>query len=417
MSFHVGEDLGDYKIVAIIGAGSMGRVFQVEHRLTKRKEAVKVLSAELATETQIQRFEREIAHQARLTHPNIATVHNAISWEGCLILVTEFLEGETLERLLSRGRLPIETGIEYIRQTLSALAYAHDQGVVHRDVSPANLIITPNGTVKLTDFGVSKSFGDLQLTNCGDIVGSLEYMAPEQARGSAHSDLRSDLYSAGAILHEVLTGTKPFGGNRRFAPIVTDAESDPPRPTDLEPRLDQRWNAVVSKALLRDRESRYSSASEFWQAIEQVAPPSSRNASLAAAMKPPRFGVIKAAVASAAMLPFLVAPITRLWYVPPLAGITFHIQAPKPEATSQAVSSIPVRTENVPVPRAAAHPLRAEPVQKNIVESISNQPEPRRALSTDQQSEPASEAPPPAPRKKRFWRKLNPFKKKAQGTP
>src|SRR5271154_3870452 len=117
MSFHVGEDIGDYQIVAIIGAGSMGRVFQVEHRLTKRKEAAKILSAELATDVQIQRFEREMAVQAHLNHPNIATLHNAFRWNGCLVLIMEYLEGRTLEKALNDGRLPIETGIHYIRQT------------------------------------------------------------------------------------------------------------------------------------------------------------------------------------------------------------------------------------------------------------------------------------------------------------
>jgi serine/threonine-protein kinase len=270
MSFHVGEDLGDYKIIAIIGAGSMGRVFQVEHKLTKRKEAVKVLSAELATEVQIQRFEREIALQSRLNHPNIAVAHNAACWEGCLILVTEFIDGETLEKLLSRGRLSIENGVEYIRQILSALSYAHEQGVIHRDINPANIIIAPDGVVKIIDFGVSKSFGDSQLTNCGDIVGCIDYMAPEQARSSSLADRRADLYSVGAILYQVLTGRKPFGDSRKFAPLAKDSESEPARPTELEPRLRPEWDEIVGKALMRDRDRRYLAASEFLQDIQKM---------------------------------------------------------------------------------------------------------------------------------------------------
>jgi serine/threonine-protein kinase len=402
MSFHVGEDLGDYKIIAIVGAGSMGQVFQVEHRLTKRKEAVKVLSAELATETQIQRFEREIAVQSRLSHPNIATAHNAICWKGCLILVMEFLEGETLEKLLSRGRLPVETGVDYIRQTLSALAYSHAQGVVHRDVSPANLIVTPGGTVKLTDFGVSKRFGDIQLTSLGDIVGNIDYMAPEQARGSSHPDRRSDLYSVGAILFEVLTGRKPFGESRRFAPLVTDSESDPPRPTDLEPCLRPQWNDVVAKALARNRERRYSNASEFLQAIEQAGPASSRKTSIVGAVKQWRFWIAKAGIAAAVMVPLLTAGSVRFWTIPPPAGITFHIPPPKPEALTPAIAPAPTRRGHVPAQRTAA--LRHhtnEPVPENVEESIPSQPE----------------SPTPAPNKKRFWSKLNPFKKKTHSTP
>ena len=394
MGFHVGEDLGDYKIVAIIGAGSMGRVFQVEHRLTKRREAVKVLSAELATQIQIQRFEREIALQARLSHPHIATVHNAISWEGCLILVTEFLEGQTLEKLLSRGRIPIDTGMEYIRQTLSALAYAHDQGIVHRDVSPANLIITPDGTVKLTDFGLSKSFGDPQLTNHGEIVGSVDYMAPEQARGSAHTDARSDLYSVGAILYEVLTGKKPFGDRRKFGPFATDSESDPPRPTDLEPALRPEWNAVVAKALMRDPEQRYASASEFLEAMDQAAPASVRGASLAGAGQRSRLAVAKTGSAAAAMLLLLAAGLVRFPRVPPPSGIRFHIPAPPAETISQSIAATVPRTDKPPLASAAAR-HRAQ----NVEESPS-QPE----------------SPAPAP-KKRFWSKLNPFRKKAHSKP
>src|SRR3984893_6217783 len=184
MSFHVGETFGDYQITGIIGAGSMGQVFQAEHRLTKRLEAVKVVTAEFAAERQIQRFQREIAVQAALNHPNIAAVHNALHIDGRFVLVMEFIEGQTLEMLLQTGKLPLDTGLGYIRQTLSALSYAHARGVIHRDVTPANLIVTSNGTVKLTDFGVAKAFGDVQLTNCGEVVGSLQYMAPEQIRGN-----------------------------------------------------------------------------------------------------------------------------------------------------------------------------------------------------------------------------------------
>ncbi|HYL38106.1 MAG TPA: serine/threonine-protein kinase [Bryobacteraceae bacterium] len=395
MGFHVGEDLGDYKIVAIVGAGSMGRVFQVEHRLTKRKEAVKVLSAELATQIQIQRFQREIALQARLSHPHIATVHNAISWEGCLVLVTEFLEGQTLEKLLCRGRIPIDTGIEYVRQTLSALAYAHDQGIVHRDVSPANLIITGDGNVKLTDFGLSKSFGDPQLTNHGDIVGSVDYMAPEQASDSAHTDGRSDLYSVGAILYEVLTGKKPFGARRKFGPFATDSESAPPRPTDLEPALRPEWNDVIAKALRRDPEQRYASASEFLEAIEQVAPASVRVAALAGADKRSRFPVAKASLAAAAML-LLAAGLVRFWRVPPPAGVIFHIPPPQAETISQSIAA----TLTAIQPRTGKPPATGRRRSQSVKESSTNQPEP----------------PAPAPRKG-FWSKLNPFRKRPHSAP
>src|ERR1035438_3711695 len=140
MSFHVGEDIGDYRIVSLVGAGSMGQVFQAEHRITKRKEALKVLTAGCTTENQVRRFQREIEVQARLDHPNIARVHNALRLIESLILVIEFIEGESLEKKLLKGTVSRTTGIDYICQTLSALEYAHDRGIVHRDVTPSNLI-------------------------------------------------------------------------------------------------------------------------------------------------------------------------------------------------------------------------------------------------------------------------------------
>ena len=210
MSLHVGEAVGDYRVVGIIGAGGMGQVFQVEHKITKRKEAMKVLIADLADDTQVQRFKREIEVQARLNHPNIAAVHNAFRLKDRMVLVLEFVEGQTLESLLAQRRPPLETGIDYVRQTLEALHYAHHNGVIHRDVSPANLMITENGLVKLMDFGVAKSLGDLRLTDGGSMIGSLYYMSPEQVKGATDPDPRSDIYSAGAILYEIVTG-KIFG--------------------------------------------------------------------------------------------------------------------------------------------------------------------------------------------------------------
>lgn len=445
MSFHVGEDLGDYKITALIGAGSMGRVFQVEHRLTKRIEAVKVLSAELATPVQIQRFEREIAVQARLSHPNIATVHNAFSWKGCLVMVTEFLEGQTLEKLLSQGRLPIETGVGYIRQVLSALSYAHDRGVVHRDVTPANLVITTAGVVKLTDFGVSKSFGDIQLTNCGDIIGSLEYMAPEQARGGAHPDLRSDLYSVGAILYQILTGKKPFGDVRPFAPMVTDSEADPPPPTDVAPFLPQEWNEVVGKALIRDRTRRYSKASEFLHAVERTARatgvlPSGKlqqwrpwltGVGIAAALllwlglpamnrfgqvsRPPEIVFPIAVPEIAPPRPALPAgrkiePPRRNTMARPVARRTLH--APRRTGIRQAHSLVtpqPGEPLSRPLPVAPAKPLQSAVILPPSPPLNAPEPDLRPPIEppTTQSGERT------APHKRAFWNKLNPFKKKA----
>ena len=273
MGFHVGQTFGDYSITALLGAGSMGRVYKVEHCLTKRTEAMKVLSAELASEIQIKRFEREMRALARLSHPNIAALHNAVHSEDQLILLMEYVEGQTLESMFGTGRLPLDQGVGYIREILLALGYAHQKGVVHRDVTPANVLVTAAGHIKLSDFGLSKSYGDPLLTNCGEILGSLPYLAPERLKGTTQPDRRSDLYSAGAILYEHLTGQKPFGENRRLAPVLTDSESEPRPPSQVEPGLSPSWDEITRRALARDPVHRYQSAEEFLEAITQLEQP------------------------------------------------------------------------------------------------------------------------------------------------
>lgn len=267
MSLHVGEAIGDYRIIGIIGAGGMGQVFQVEHKITKRKEAMKVLIADLADDTQIQRFKREIEVQARLNHPNIAAVHNAFRLKDRLVLVLEFVEGETLESLLKKGRPQLNTGIDYVRQTLEALSYAHHDGVIHRDVSPANLMITEKGLVKLMDFGVAKSLGDLRLTDGGSMIGSLYYMSPEQVKGSTDPDPRSDIYSAGAILYEVVTGKKPFDYGDRFSLMVAQVEEQPRLPSLVDPEIPAELDDIILKALAKEPRLRYNSAQEFLAAL------------------------------------------------------------------------------------------------------------------------------------------------------
>lgn len=397
MGLHVGDSFGDYSVIAIIGAGSMGNVFQVQHRLTQRKEAVKVLSAELATDTQIQRFEREIAVQARLKHPNIATVHNAIRLDGRLILVMEFLEGRTLENLLRQGSLQVASGVQYIRQTLSALGYAHRQGVVHRDVNPANLIITSDGVVKLTDFGVSKSFGDLQLTNFGDPVGCLDYMAPEQARGSANPDPRSDLYSVCVILYEILTGRKPFGDKRSLGKLISESEAEPVPPTAIKTWLWSGWNDIIRTGLARDRTKRYQSADEFLQALKHA-----EAATFFGRSKNRLKTALGMGLAAAAFAAVAVPSIS--FRVPSLPAKTFHIPPPEISSVDSGKADVVLRP---PGPQTRYHSLTAV---RKVNPSAASARAPRTESTPDEQ-------PSPAPKKKRFWSKLNPFRKGTDAAP
>ncbi len=438
MGFHVGQTFGDYSITAVLGAGGMGRVFKVENLLTKRTEAMKVLSAELASGTQIKRFQREMRALARLSHPNIAALHNALDAEDQLILLMEYIEGQTLENLFSAGRLPLNMGLGYIRQILLALAYAHHQGVVHRDVTPANVIVTAGDQVKLTNFGLSKSFGDSLLTNCGEVLGSLPYLAPEQLKGTTQPDRRSDLYSVGAILYEHLTGQKPFGPHRRLAPVLTDSEGDPLPPSQVEPNLSRQWDDILRRALARDPVRRYQSAEVFLDAIAHLEQPAGADlplpqfrmsrigiallagpfvalfasptvmhlyqarysrAPVALALKqihiaPPDFATVKTPLSG----PTLAGPtdvgnikeVRRAKPPHPVAAVAPHVVTTHASAK---VSNIAIGSPAVAVPIAPAESEVSPPTEQAV-------------------SEPDASAD-PAPAKKTFWRKLNVFKKKS----
>jgi len=428
MSFHVGETFGDYQITGIIGAGSMGQVFQAEHRLTKRKEAVKVVAAECALETQIQRFQREIAVQAALNHPNIAAVPNAMQIDGRLVLVMEFVEGQTLENLLQAGRLPLDTALGYISQTLSALSYAHARGVIHRDVTPANLIVTPSGMVKLTDFGVAKAFGDVQLTNYGEVVGSLQYMAPEQIRGGSPPDPRSDLYSVGAILYEIVTGRKPFEENAVLLRL-TQEEPEPKRPTQVDESLSSKWDTIILRALAKEPAVRYQTVDEFLAALP-IKPASIFRATTNPALK--LNTICKTlAIASAVTVALCAAAglaVSGFRVPPPPRAITFRIAPPESPASTPVVSAGEHVSRKATVKRHVARRVQQKDLPlSNTQASVDPAPPP---LPVESQVQPAEVQPeatqvtpvesspqnPAPPQKKHFWSKLNPFRKKKAET-
>jgi serine/threonine protein kinase len=396
MSFHVGQTLGDYSITAVLGAGGMGRVFKVEHSLTKRTEAMKVLSAELASEVQIKRFEREMRTLAKLSHPNIAALHNAVHSDHQLILLMEYIEGWTLEAMFGAGRLALDAGVGYIKQVLLALGYAHKQGVVHRDVTPANVIVMADGQLKLTDFGLSKSYGDPLLTNCGEILGSLPYLAPEQLKGATQPDRRSDLYSVGAILYEHLTGQKPFGEKRRLAAALTDSEAEPKPPSELEPGLSTEWDGILGRALARDPMHRYQSAEEFLDAIARLEQspiaelplPQLRTLGIGIAAFA---GVILAVMATGALGRFRpVTPIAAPWQ-------RMHIAVPA------------FATVLTPPLERKVKPRAVQPVAAKHVEPVEEAAEP--VVAADDPKPESLQS--PASEKRGFWGKLNVFHKRA----
>src|SRR5712691_7576213 len=323
MELETGAIVGEYKIVGLIGSGGSGRVFKVEHIITKRIEAIKILSGRPEARGQAQRFLREIQIQASLSHPNIASVHNAF-WAGDdLVMSMELVEGESLKQILERGRLPVDTALDYAGQALSALEYAHAHQVTHRDITPGNMIVTASGAVKLTDFGLAKSPGDTRLTQTGDVIGSLYYMSPEQVCAEPDLDLRSDVYSMGAVLYEMVTGAKPFDGNSAFAIMSAHVGQDPPPPISVDPSLPLPLSEIILRALAKDAADRFQSAAEFRLALETV-----RHAPV---KKPaPRIALRWGMGAAALFVVAAVLPTFR------------HPKAPAPEASVVQARVLPV---------------------------------------------------------------------------
>jgi len=270
MNFSLGETVGAYRILQELGHGGMGRVFKVEHTITRRLEAMKVLEGGRPDAPEpAARSLREIQLQASLDHPNIAAVHNAF-WVGDhLVLVMELIEGCSLRSVLEAQRLPLATALNYAHQALAALSHAHAHGVIHRDISPANMMIGPSGVLKLTDFGLAKELADVQVSRNGAPLGSLHYMSPEQVRG-AEADARSDIYSLGAVLYELATGKRPFDGEGAFAIMASQVNEPPVPPMEVEPGLPQPLNSAILRSLEKDPAQRFPSAEEFLQALVPV---------------------------------------------------------------------------------------------------------------------------------------------------
>ncbi len=271
MKFKIGDTVGAYKIVASLGSGGMGEVFQAEHTVTQRIEAMKILAADPAAGPERdQRFLREIQLQARLSHPNIAVVHNAFWQDSYLVMIMELIEGNSLRNMLEHGKLPLAASLDYACQALRALDYAHARGVVHRDISPSNMIVTEDGTLKLTDFGLAKSRTDIRLTQTGTIIGSLHYTSPEQVQGQTVVDIRADIYSLGALLFEMVTGAKLFECDKPFSLMDAHVNQAPRRASEVCPGLPADLDEILLKALEKDRDRRFQSAELFRCALEGV---------------------------------------------------------------------------------------------------------------------------------------------------
>jgi serine/threonine-protein kinase len=299
---------GRYRIMRKLGAGGMADVYLAEDQELGRRVAIKILNGRHANDDQfIERFRREAKNAAALNHPNIVSIYDRGEAEDTYYIAMEYLDGRSLKELIvGRGAAPINVAVEYARQILSALRFAHRHGIVHRDIKPHNVLVDGEGRVKVTDFGIARA-GTSQMTETGSIVGTAQYLSPEQARGG-EVDPRSDLYSLGVVLYELLTGKTPFDGETPVEIAMKHLSNAPKPPSKLRPEIPPELDKVVLRALAKDPEDRYQSADEMEADLDRIA----RGAPVSAATAATQVLKVPAAAAAAdSTAATMIAPPSR----------------------------------------------------------------------------------------------------------
>jgi eukaryotic-like serine/threonine-protein kinase len=390
VAFEIGQRVGDYEVVSMLGVGGMGQVYQVRNVISDRTEAMKVLLPDLVVEPGLAaRFISEIRMLASFDHPNIAQLHTAFQVDNQLVMIMEFVEGYTLEQLAKQIPIPESDTINYMKQVLSALSYAHGRGVVHRDIKPANIMLTPHGVIKLMDFGIAKAQTEVDLTRPGTTMGSLYYMSPEQVRGGT-VDARSDIYSLGVMMYELLAGRRPFEADSAYAILHQQCNAAPQPPVEINPQLPPALSEIILCAMQKDPANRFQNAQALHNALCQVTaspdgtltaegvpftpvvipgaaqsatsqPPTSQGAAMAAAPASSSHRGAWITVGALAVLVVLAAAAVGLPHL-------FHTSA-KTESDSQ------VPTASAAAPVAAPPPATAAPVAAPPPAAVPTTPE------------------------------------------
>jgi eukaryotic-like serine/threonine-protein kinase len=297
--------IGDYEILTELGAGGMGRVYKVRNTISDRIEAMKILLPDLAGREELAaRFLREIKLLASLNHPNIAQLRTAFTNDNQLVMIMEYVAGVSMSIHLSGGPIAVADAINYIDQVLNALSYAHQQNVIHRDIKPGNMMLTPQGVVKVMDFGIARSDTDRTLTLAGTSLGTVNYMSPEQVKGEP-TDARSDLYSVGICLYEMVTGKKPFTAGSDYSIMTAQVNEAARPPIELQPELPAALNQIILMAIAKDPARRFQTATAFRNALNTVRE-NVRGVSPTAAVA----AAISAPAASTASMSSLQYPVT-----------------------------------------------------------------------------------------------------------
>lgn len=349
--------LGRYKITETLGRGAMGVVYKAHDPLIERIVALKTVAFAGLSETEAEEFEqrffREAKSAGRLNHPNIVTIHDVGRSNGLAYIAMEFLSGQSLRALLNSGTpLSFERIIEIVSAIADGLAFAHAQGIVHRDIKPANIMVLENGVVKITDFGIAQLPGG-SLTMTGTVLGSPKYMSPEQVAGQK-ADGRADIFSLGTVLYEMLTGQPPFSCDNLHATMYQVVHMTPPPPSSCCPGLPADFDAIVARAMAKDRSDRYQDASEMAADLRRML--RSGSATLSGEANGQIAVAQPASDARAAAMPdrqrqnssrLRLAAIAAMLILLTLAATVFLLRSPSPSSTMTPVAE---QTSSLPTP-------------------------------------------------------------------
>jgi serine/threonine protein kinase len=334
---------GHYQLLELLGRGGMGNVYRAHDTLTDRIVALKVLPAHLAGDPVFQqRFRREAHAAAALSEPHVVPIHGYGEIDGQLYLDMRLIDGEDLGTVLSGavGPLAPERAVSIVEQVAAALDAAHAVGLVHRDVKPSNIFIAAKDFVYLIDFGIARTTTETGLTTVGSTLGTMAYMAPERFK-SGQSDPRSDVYALTCVLHECLTGSRPYSGDSLEQQLAGHLVEPPPRPSALNPKLPKGFDDVVAKGMAKDPDNRYQSAGELADAVRAVQPgrraTRSKPPSPAGGQRPRRVSTL--ALSGAALVGILVAAVVT-WQMRSAPGDSDSRQTATPTTTGSSTTSL-----------------------------------------------------------------------------